>query len=117
MNLAVEKRDDIAIVTIPVEELDAGNTPEFKREMTAVLDTYTKIVLDLTGLQFTDSSGLGAFLSCLKKLNAKGGELKLCGVEKQVRAIFELVRMDRILDIVDNKEEAVRAFQVAAKGK
>lgn len=116
MQLVVEKKDDVAMVAIPVAELDAGNSPAFKREMIPVLEAYSKVVIDLKGLQFTDSSGLGAFLSCLKKLNSKGGDLKLCGVEKQVRAIFELVRMDRILEIVETREEAVRAFQGAAKG-
>jgi anti-sigma B factor antagonist len=56
----------------------------------------------------------GRFISCLRKLNAKGGDLKLCRMSKQVRAVFELVRMHRIFDIFDifgTREEAVRAFQ------
>ena len=69
------------------------------------------MVFDLSKLRFVDSSGLGAFLSCLRKLNAKGGDLKLCGMSKQVRAVFELVRMHRIFDIYGTREEAVRAFQ------
>jgi len=62
-------------------------------------------------LRFVDSSGLGAFISCLRKLNAKGGDLKLCGMSKQVRAVFELVRMHRIFDIFGTRDEALRAFQ------
>lgn len=53
---------------------------------------------------------MGAFISCLRKLNAKGGDLKLFGMSKQVHAVFELVRMDRIFDIVATKDEAVLAF-------
>jgi anti-sigma B factor antagonist len=68
-------------------------------------------VIDLSRLRFVDSSGLGAFISCLRKLNAKGGDLKLCGMSKQVRAVFELVRMHRIFDIFGTREEALRAFQ------
>ena len=41
---------------------------------------------------------------------AKGGDLKLCAMSKQVRAVFELVRMHRIFEIYPTKEEAVRAF-------
>jgi anti-sigma B factor antagonist len=58
-----------------------------------------------------DSSGLGAFISCLRKLNGKGGDLKLCGMSKQVRAVFELVRMHRIFEIFGTTDEAVHAFQ------
>jgi anti-anti-sigma factor len=55
--------------------------------------------LDLNRLRFTDSSGLGAFTSCLRELNTKGGDVKPCGMSKQIRAVFELVRMHRIFDI------------------
>jgi len=44
-------------------------------------------------------------------LITKGGDLKLCSMSKQVQALFELVRMHRIFDIYNSKEDAVRAFQ------
>jgi anti-sigma B factor antagonist len=50
-------------------------------------------------------------LSCLRQLSAKSGDLKLCGMSKQVQGLFELVRMHRIFDIFGTREEAVRAFQ------
>jgi anti-sigma B factor antagonist len=44
-------------------------------------------------------------------VNAKGGDVKLCGMSKQVRAVFELTRMHRIFDIFGTREEAVDAFK------
>ena len=76
-----------------------------------MLEANTKLVFDLSRLRFMDSSGLGAFISCLRKLNAKGGDVKLCSMSKQVRAVFELVHMHRIFDIFGTREEAVQAFQ------
>lgn len=111
MELAVDKVDDVAVVKVPVEELDASNSGELKHDIAPVLQTNTKLVIDLSRLLFVDSSGLGAILSCLRQLSAKGGDLKLCGMQKQVRAVFELVRMHRIFDIHGTREEAVRAFQ------
>jgi anti-sigma B factor antagonist len=111
MEIVADKIGEVAVVVLPVEELDAGNVAEFKREIAAVLEAHTKVVFDLSRLRFLDSSGLGAFLSCLRRLNAKSGDLKLCGMSKQVRAVFELVRMHRIFDIFSAREEAVRAFQ------
>jgi anti-sigma B factor antagonist len=110
MEFRVEKANDVAVVAMPVAELDAANTAEFKRDMAPVLEAHDKIVLDLTRLRFIDSAGLGAFLSCLRKLTEKRGDLKLCAVSKQVRTAFALVRMHRILDIYDTREEATRAF-------
>jgi anti-sigma B factor antagonist len=110
MTIAFKSMGDVTVVEVPTEELDAGNSAEFKREVTPLLDATTKFVFDLSRLRFVDSSGLGAFISCLRKLNAKGGDLKLRGMSKQVRGVFELVRMHRIFDIYPTKEEAVQAF-------
>lgn len=111
MEFSVEKADGVAIVIVPAEELDAANTAEFKQDLAPVLDANAKVVLDLARVRFIDSSGLGAFLSCLRKLNEKRGDLKLCGLTSQVREAFGLVRMHRILDIYNTCEEAVRAFR------
>ena len=111
MEIAVDKIESIAVAAVPVDELDASNAGEFKRDIAPVLQANTKLVLDLSRLRFVDSSGLGAMLSCLRQLGAKSGDLKLCGMSKQVRALFELVRMHRIFDIYGTREEAVKAFQ------
>ena len=110
MEIVSDKMGDVAVAEVPVEELDASNASEFKHDIAPVLETNAKLVLDLSRLRFVDSSGLGAFISCLRKLNARGGDLKLAGMSKQVRALFELVRMHRVFDIYSTKEEAVRAF-------
>ena len=111
MEIHVDKMEDIAVAEMPVDELDASNATEFKRDIAPVLQANSKLVLDLSRLRFVDSSGLGAMLSCLRQLTAKNGDLKLCGLTKQVRAAFELVRMHRIFDIAETREEAVHAFQ------
>ena len=110
MDIAVDTTGDVAVVVVPVEELDASNAGEFKREMAPVLEANTKLVFDLHRLRFTDSSGLGVFISCLRQVNARGGDVKLCDMSPQVRAVFELVRLHRIFDIYSTPEEAVRAF-------
>jgi anti-sigma B factor antagonist len=111
MDLTTQTTGDVAIVVLGVAELDADNTAEFKGDIAPVLEANTKVVLDLSRVRFIDSSGLGCFLSCLRKVMARGGDLKLCGMSKQVRAVFELVRMHRILEIHNTREEAIRAFQ------
>jgi anti-sigma B factor antagonist len=110
MQLTIEHFGNVAVAALPAEELDAGNVDEFKRDIAPALDAHANLVLDLSRLRFVDSSGLGAFISCLRKLNAKGGDLKLCGMTKQVRAVFELVRMHRVFEIFGTKDDAVRAF-------
>ncbi len=115
MEITVEKADDVAIAVLPLEELDASNVDELKREIAPLLQSSNKLIIDLGRLRFVDSSGLGALLSCLRQLSAKGGDLKLCGMSKPVRAVFELVRLHRIFDILGTPEEAVRAFHAPAR--
>ncbi len=110
MEIVSNKMGELAVADVPMDELDASNADEFKRDIAPLLEANAKLVLDLSRLRFVDSSGLGAFLFCHRKLSAKGGQLKLSGMSKQVRAIFELVRMHRVFDIHRTKEEAVRAF-------
>ena len=110
MTIAFDRMGDVTVAMVPVEELDASNAADFKRDVAPLLEATTKLVFDLSQVRFVDSSGLGAFISCLRKLDARGGDVKLCGMSKQVRAVFELVRMHRIFDICGTREEAVRKF-------
>lgn len=97
----------IAVVGFTRDSLDASNTKQFKEDMAPVLAQHRRILLDLEDLQFVDSSGLGAMLSCLRAVHDEGGHLALCGMSKPVRTLFELVRMYRIFDIYANRAEAL----------
>jgi anti-sigma B factor antagonist len=111
MEPMIEKIGDVTIVAVNVVELDAASADVFRRAIAPVLKDCRKLVLDLEGVQFVDSRGCGAILSCLKHISPAGGDLKLCRVTPHVRMVFELIRMDRICEIVNTREEAVQAFQ------
>jgi anti-sigma B factor antagonist len=111
VDIPVEKVLDVAVAVVPVIELDASNATEFKADVAGLLDSEMKVVFDLNRVRFADSSGLGALISCLRRVNARGGDLKLCAMSDQVRGLFELVRMHKVFDIHATREEAVRAFQ------
>ena len=112
MEMNIEKVDEMAIITPRAEFLDASNYQEFKRDIEPFLDSNPKVILDISRLRFVDSSGLGAVLSCLRKLVARGGDLKLlCEKCKPVRMFFELVRMNRVIDMYNTREEALESLR------
>ena len=111
MEPMVEKSGDVTIVAVREEELDAGNADAFRRAMAPVLKDARNLVLDLERVQFVDSRGCGAILSCLKHVSAVGGDLKLCRVSRPVLKVFDLIRMHSICEIVGTREEAVQAFR------
>jgi anti-sigma B factor antagonist len=113
MPLTIEEIAGVKIAIVPGEYLDASNAQQFKHEVQPLLETGASTVFDLRHLQFVDSSGIGVLLSCRKQVNAAGGDLKLCGVSKQVRVLFELVRLHHIFEIFNTREEAVLALERA----
>jgi anti-sigma B factor antagonist len=117
MQTTIEKTGDVAVVTVNLEQLDASSADQFKREMQPVLQGCTRLVLDLGPVQFVDSRGCGVLLSCLKHVAGAGGDLKLCRVSQPVGAIFQLIRLDRICEIFNTREEAVQAFRSSRSGK
>lgn len=110
MELVINNSKDVTVVTLKSEVLDANNSKEFKKNMAPVIKNGGKVVFNLENVQFIDSAGLGVILSCLRTLNKEGGDLKLFGITKPVRALFELVRMHRIFNIYNTEEEAVQSF-------
>ena len=111
MALHMKNIRDIAVISVPGPRLDANNSKEFKSVVAETLRGYHRVLFDMSQLNFVDSSGLGALVSCLRQVNAAGGDLKLCGMTKPVRTLFELVRMHRVFDIRNTEEEALQAFQ------
>ena len=108
MRVTSETSDSVTIVMLHGDSLDAGNVADFKREMAPLIEGSVKMVMDLSAVQFVDSSGLGGILSCLRLISGQGGALVLCSMTKPVRTLFELVRMHRIFDIVNTREEALK---------
>ena len=112
MKLNIEKlaeRDGV-IINIESDNLDASNVKEFREKVQEHLDAHGLVMLDMHAINFVDSSGLGALLSALRIMNNKNGQLKLFGMNKPVRALFELVRMHRIFFIYNSREEAFAAL-------
>ena len=111
MEVITDVNQDIAVVQPMIEILDAENVASFKQTLSPVLEQYKKLVFDMSRLTFVDSAGCGAILSCLRHMTAKGGDLKLAGLQKQVRTLFEMIRLHRIIEIHENRDAAVRSYQ------
>jgi len=101
---------DVLVIALREDKLDAVNVKEFKDAAQALIHGRTKVVLDMTGVTFVDSSGLGALISCLRELTAKKGDFRLCGMLPKVRALFELMRMHRVFSIYESRADAVASF-------
>lgn len=75
---------------------------------------HRRIVLDLENVDFIDSSGLAAVISCSKTLGSQGS-MVICNARDNVRHIFELTRMKQIFRICESREEAVKALDLPSE--
>lgn len=111
MKLAVQVADDgVLVLELSEPTLDYGNAGEFRRAALALIGDTSRVVLDMHGVRFVDSSGLGALISCLRHVRASKGGLKLCSMTGRVRELFELLCMHQVFNIVEPRAEAARSF-------
>jgi len=106
----MEETPDAVVAALPENHLDAGNAEDFKRALETVIAGCDRVVLDIGPLEFVDSSGLGAIISCLRKLSAKHGQLKPCNASRQVGKLFQMVRIHHIVEVFDNRQDALASF-------
>ena len=99
MQLESEIRDDTLIVTTKMERIDAAIAIQFKDDMRAVTDGGpARVLLDLSNVDFLDSSGLGAVVAAMKLLSPDQ-KLELAGLTHNVEKVFRLTRMDSVFTI------------------
>lgn len=112
MLASVESRDTVTLIQIQEERLDAHNSSDLKGQMLALFEEgKNNMVVDLHGVRFVDSSGLGALVSGFKNASARNGNLKLCGLQPQVQSMFELTRLHRVFEIFPDVGQAIDSFQ------
>lgn len=105
--LAVKRERGVAVIAPTVKRLDASVAPAFKQAVVQLIEGGdTRLVLDLAGLEFLDSSGLGAMVSILKALGQRG-VVVVCGARGGVLSLFQLTRMDKVFPILPGCEEAI----------
>jgi anti-sigma B factor antagonist len=101
---------DVLVIELREDNLDASNVRAFRDAVQSLMGERTRVVLDMASVKFVDSSGLGALISCLRQVNGRRGDFRLCEMSRTVRALFELMRMHRVFNIHDTRADAVASF-------
>jgi len=106
-----ERKVGNVLVVLPREKrIDASVSTGFKGRMVDWINQGNRhIVLDLSEVDFIDSSGLGAIVSSLKTLG-NDGDLVICGIRETVMGLFKITRMNRVFQIFATESEAIEAL-------
>lgn len=109
MSLTSAVKDDVQIVKVNAQRIDAAMAIQFKEDMRAQTDAGPeRVILDLSEVEFIDSSGLGAIVAAMKQLDG-GRRLDLAGLTPTVDKVFRLTRMDTVFKLFDTLDEALAA--------
>lgn len=110
MTLTIEEQAGVAIALVPAPSFTAAACADFLADLNQQLVSGRDLILDLAGVEFIDSAGLGSILSCLRRISVASGHLRLCNLSPMVRRMFEMVRMHRLLDIDETREDSLAAL-------
>ena len=92
--------------------LDAVTAPVLKADLKQLVqEGCVQLILDFSAVPFIDSSGLAALVSVLKMVRESDGALKLVGLTRQTRKVFELTLLDRIFEFDDSVEAAIASLK------
>ncbi len=111
MNIVTNPVGPWLLIKPMIKNLDASNTSEFMDQMRERVSHKAKVMVDLSEIDFMDSSGIGILLSCLRLTAESGGQLALCGLTKQVKAVFDLMRLQRMFEIHTDFSAHAKEFQ------
>lgn len=92
--------------------LDEANIELVGRELFALVDAdgRTEIILDFDLVEYLSSAALGKLITMHKKVAAAKGKLMLCNIQKDILEVFQLTRLDQVLTLCKNLDDALGRF-------
>jgi len=110
MNIETRESQGIQIVAFE-GNLDTNTSPEAESKINELIDAgKQKLLVNFEQLNFISSSGLRVLLATVKKLNASGGDLRICSLNATVQEVFDISGFITILKVKNTEEEALSSF-------
>lgn len=108
MQIVCKKKENHLIIGLK-GELDMSTADEFKNKIEEQLDVTgaTNLIINFAEVPFVDSSGLGVILGRYKRVSEHGGKMGVVEVKPQVKRIFELSGIFRIINLFDDEATAL----------
>jgi anti-sigma B factor antagonist len=107
-----QTKDASGVAVVQVDgQLIVGNRQELKDLVQGALDKgERRILIDFSHTGYIDSSGLGALVSISKRVRENGGDLRLSGLNEDLRSLFEPTKLDTLFAIAETPQQALASF-------
>ena len=117
MILNVERKKvepDIAVLEMTGRIVMGGDSHRIEWDLAELLkENHKKVVFDLTGVSFLDSSGVGILMMCHARLKKAGGALRIAGARGMVEETLNMTSVSKIVYCFPTADEAAQGFQLA----
>lgn len=108
MKSTIEKNERYTIFSLKEKNLTSHNSSDLKSEIAIlVAEGYSSILLNLTELDFMDSSGLGALLNADRTTKENSGFLVIYGLNENNNNLIRIAKLDKVLLIAPTQKEAI----------
>jgi len=108
--MALDKRvvDGNAVVALS-GDVDLQSSPAVRQQLLACFDTHNRVIVDLAGVTYIDSSGVASLVEAFQLARKKNGFFALVNVSAAVMRVLSLARLDKVFAIHPSVEAAVAA--------
>ncbi|MGE5364460.1 MAG: STAS domain-containing protein [Bacteroidota bacterium] len=109
MDFEVKRIGDISVFKLNEKRLDSSISGMVKGEFTILLhaEEINKLIVDLSGVEYCDSSGLSALLLAYRVLSVNQGQIRIASPSKNVMTLIHISQLDRVLPVCNTVEEAL----------
>lgn len=108
MKYTIDKKENYTVITIDEKKLDTTIAPDLKSEFVKLnAEGITNLILDLTNVKYTDSSGLSSILIANRLCNSSNGLLILTGLQDHVMKLISISKLESVLNILPTVEEGI----------
>jgi len=112
MRIKEELRGDIVIFTLKGDMMGEPDTGTLREKVKETLENGTnKIILDLSGVKWMNSLGLGALISAFSTVQSHDGQMVITNVTKKVESLFMITQLIKVFKHYDTTDEAIVALQ------
>ena len=112
MKIKQNKQGDVMVLELSGKIMGGPDFDKFKGEITKnIEDGFKHVVLDMSGVPWINSTGLGILITGYHSLKAAEGSMSICNVKERVLSIFYISQLENIFQVYETLEEALASLE------
>jgi anti-sigma B factor antagonist len=112
MTIKDKMHGNVAVVTLRGNLVGEPETDNLREKVYSILqEDFKKVVIDMKGVRWVSSSGLGTLIASLTSVKSKGGELRLANVTDKVESLFAITQLVKVFKTYESVDRAIASFK------